>query len=97
MMVTLHAATIEWDDDSVEPHLLIATTLDDVRAQVRTTIEEWYDDFDDDTEIHDFVRGEGLEIEDWEIWHSLLHEMDGTPWVTFFERDVVIPIAVRRG
>jgi hypothetical protein len=96
MMVTLHAATIEWSDDSVDPGLFVAATLEEVRTQVRACIEDWYDGFDEDTDVHGFVRGEGLEIEDWETWHTTLHEMDGTPWVTFFERSVTIPITVRR-
>jgi hypothetical protein len=96
MMITLHAAIIEWSDDSMDPHLAVGATVEEVRAAIRSEIEAVYDGSMDDA-VDDFVSGPGLGIEDWETWHSTMHDIDGTPWVTFFERDVVIPIAVRRG
>jgi len=83
-------AGVEWDDDSIDLMLIVGTTLDVVRKDVRDYIEGFYGAYEDDEDpVSEYVTGPGLEEPDWETWHSTMHEMDGTPWVTIEEKEVL--------
>ncbi len=80
--LTLHVAIIEWDE-SVSPTSYVGLTIEDVDRQVRAAIEHEYSDGGAGSdEIAEFVNGLGKEIENYDDWHEILHEFDGTPWVT---------------
>jgi hypothetical protein len=89
MKIKLHVAAIEWSDESCDVTLFAGNERFEVQAQIREVIEGSYTEADREyEEVADYVLGPGLDEPDWETWHSAMHEIDGTPWVTFKEIEV---------
>lgn len=85
--IPIHVAGIEWSDDSMDPYLTAGRELVAVKADLRRVIEGQYDDDwdpEEDDAVHAYVR-DHRDVVDWDEWHDGLHEIDGTPWVTFAE------------
>lgn len=90
--VELHVAIIEWDE-TVSPTSYVGFDIAEVDRQVRAAIEHQYSDLGERDEIAAFVNGRGKEIEDYDDWHEILHEFDGTPWVTREEHILTLSIS----
>jgi hypothetical protein len=84
----LFAGCIEFDDDSLEPIIIVGRTLEEARADARDAIQGFYLSYADaDDPISVYVH-EHQDVEGWDEWHTPLHELDGTPWVTIEEREL---------
>ena len=86
--MTVHAAVIEWPDDSVDPTLLIDADLDKLRARVRAFIVEWVVNVDPGRYPEELVDYVGGDLPEWDEFYAHIHEYDQTPWVTF-DSDVI--------
>lgn len=86
----VHVACIEWDE-TISPTVYAHPDEGEVHRQMRADIEERYGNCRPGQDpIGDYVNGPGKEIAEWHEWHEILHDFDGTPWVT--EDLITIPI-----